>query len=72
MSAQSNQITDMLLLRQLPDSGIYFFYEESHNEVYNYEYSLKFGVSLEFSFSKDSSSKQMIRSTNRDKKEKCV
>jgi hypothetical protein len=44
MSAQSNQITDMLLLRQLPGNGIYLFSEEGHNEVYNYEYSLKWSL----------------------------
>jgi hypothetical protein len=72
MSVQSNQASDMLLLRQLADIGAYFFYEEDHNEVYNYEYSLKFEASLEFSFSKNDSIKGMIRSTNRDSKEKCV
>jgi hypothetical protein len=72
ISVQSNQASDMLLLRQLADIGVYFFYEEDHNEVYNYEYSLKFRASLEFSFSKNGSNKAMIRSTNRDSKEKCV
>ena len=65
--AQSNQITDMLLPRQLPDNGIYFFYDKEHNEVYNYQYSLKLGVPPEFSFSRNGSSKQMIKSTNGDK-----
>jgi hypothetical protein len=72
MSVQSNQVTDVLLLTKLPDSGVYLFYEEGRNEVYNYEYSVKFGDSLKFSFSKNGSNKGMIRSTNRDSNEKCV